>query len=147
MNRIKIVVLGRHNAGKTTFLEALCDDVVKIEHRGTTIALDYARLQIDSRDVYLFTTPGQERFEFIRQVVMQGLHGAILLVDATEGFGEYERRIVEELKSKKVPFVVAVNKQDLKRLEIDGTIPVVAKKGSGVRQVLERLIEIITYTQ
>ncbi len=108
-----MVVLGRHNAGKTTFLERLLGNVVKVEHEGDTISMDYGRLRIEEITLHFFGTPGQERFEVVRDVVMQGMKAAILIIDSTKGISSFEISLIRKLKKSKIPFVLALNKQDL----------------------------------
>lgn len=108
-----MVVLGRHNAGKTTFLERLLGNVVKVEHEGDTISMDYGRLRIEEITLHFFGTPRQERFEVVRDVVMQGMKAAILIIDSTKGISSFEISLIRKLKKSKIPFVLALNKQDL----------------------------------
>ncbi len=87
--RLKIVVFGSFNAGKSSFIQALDPKSRHIEAASnegpTTVAFDFGRLTVRDRAVYLFGTPGQERFEFVRQVLSRGMDGAIIMVDATKG--------------------------------------------------------------
>ncbi|MCX6687680.1 MAG: GTP-binding protein, partial [Methanoregula sp.] len=57
-----------------------------------------------------FGTPGQERFEFAREVIARGMDGAILLTDATSPVDEFTRHLHDSLAQEKIPFVVMVNK-------------------------------------
>jgi signal recognition particle receptor subunit beta len=72
-DRLKIIVFGAFGAGKTTLIKTLDPQSKHIEAPcaggTTTIALDYGKVGIGSRQVYLFGTPGQERFEFAREVI------------------------------------------------------------------------------
>ena len=64
-DRLKIVVFGSFNAGKSSFIQALDPHSRHIEASSdegpTTVALDFGRLKVNGRAVYLFGTPGQER--------------------------------------------------------------------------------------
>ncbi len=92
-DRLKLVVFGAFGAGKTTLIKTLDPSSKHIEARcaggTTTIALDFGRVDVNGRQVYLFGTPGQERFEFAREVIGRGMDGAILLIDATGPYDEF----------------------------------------------------------
>src|SRR5512136_3436530 len=85
--KIKIVVFGAYNAGKSSFIRALDPFSRHIEAENadgsTTVAMDFGRVRIGELSIFLFGTPGQERFEFARKVLSRGMDGAIIIVDAT----------------------------------------------------------------
>ena len=77
--------------------------------------------------------PGQERFEFAREIIATGMDGAILLIDATASLDDFTRHLSDSLHTAGVPFVVFLNK-----CEIAGADPFgfAGKFGSsGIRQV------------
>ena len=113
--KYKIVIFGAFGAGKSTLIQTLDPQAKHIEadcpvKYSTTIALDYGRVQFGERRVYLYGTPGQERFEFAREIIAKGMDGAVLLVDAGSPVDEFTRHLYESLISAKVPFVVFLNK-------------------------------------
>lgn len=114
--RLKIVVFGSFGAGKSTLIKTL-DPVSKhIEANcaggTTTVALDFGRLQEDGCHIHIYGTPGQERFEFAREIIATGMDGAVLLVDATSPMDEFTRHLSDSLHSANVPFMVFLNKCD-----------------------------------
>jgi small GTP-binding protein len=113
-DKLKIVVFGAFGAGKTTLIRTLDPSSKHVEAEGvggsTTIALDFGKVEIDGRHVYLFGTPGQERFEFAREVISRGMDGAILLTDATSPVDDFTRHLFDSLTGAGIPFVVMVNK-------------------------------------
>ncbi len=115
-DRLKLVVFGAFGAGKTTLIKTLDPQSTHIEAPcaggTTTIALDYGKVDIGGRHVYLFGTPGQERFEFAREVIGRGMDGAILLVDATLPYDEFVAHLYCSLQEAKIPFLVMLNKCD-----------------------------------
>lgn len=127
MRTYKLVVSGPVGAGKTTFIQALSEIPVvetdewaseEIGKEKTTVALDFGLLRLDGVPVYLFGTPGQERFDFVWDVLVEGALGLVLLV-AGDRPGDFPkaRRILEYLTSRHpVPFVVGVTRQDLPRV-------------------------------
>jgi len=114
--KYKIVVFGAFGAGKTTLIQTLDPQAKHIEADcaggTTTIALDYGRVQIGEKRVYLYGTPGQERFEFAREIIGKGMDGAILLVDATSPVDEFVEHLHAAITGEKIPFVVFINKCD-----------------------------------
>lgn len=147
----KIVIFGSYNSGKTTTLENICEKKAKVEYKGTTVALDYGNIIINGEKIHIFGTPGQERFEFMREILSNGLNGAILVVDNSKGVTRAEEVILENLINKNIPYVIFANKQDLNPgfpefediNEDVPVIPTVALKGKGINEGLNLLLEII----
>jgi len=126
MQSVKMVVTGPFNAGKTEFIRSVSEiDVVSTERRissqaeqvkdATTVAMDFGRISIDDNLVlYLFGTPGQKRFDFMWEILSEGMLGFVVMVDSTrpETFRE-ARSILETFHNyAPTPYVVAANKQD-----------------------------------
>jgi len=113
-DKLKIVVFGAFGAGKTTLIQTLDPNSKHVEADcaggSTTIALDFGRIVVNGRHVYLFGTPGQERFEFAREIIGKGMDGAILLVDATSQIDDFTQHLYDSLSDEKIPFVVMINK-------------------------------------
>lgn len=113
-DRLKIVVFGAFGAGKTTLIKTLDPASQHIEAPcsggSTTIALDFGRVDIGDRMVYLYGTPGQERFEFAREIIGRGMDGAILLLDATCPFNEFVAHLYDSLAGSGIPFITVLNK-------------------------------------
>ncbi|NIV36864.1 MAG: GTP-binding protein, partial [Anaerolineae bacterium] len=82
----------------------------------TTVAMDFGRITVDDDLVlYLFGTPGQKRFDFMWEILSEGMLGFVVLVDSVrpETFRE-ARRILDIFRSyANTPYVVAANKQDM----------------------------------
>jgi uncharacterized protein len=126
MQTVKMVVTGPFNAGKTEFIRSVSEiDVVSTERRisseaekikdTTTVAMDFGRITIDENLVlYLFGTPGQRRFDFMWEILSEGMLGFVVMIDSTrpETFRE-ARTILETFRAyAPTPYVVAANKQD-----------------------------------
>jgi len=116
MDKLKIVVFGSYNAGKSTFIRSLDPESRHIEadneNGSTTVALDYGRVVVGDKKVYLFGTPGQERFEFVRQILARGTDGAVVMVDSTAEIDDMTLYLCEWLTDRDIPFVVMLNKCD-----------------------------------
>ncbi len=128
MQTVKMVVTGPFNSGKTEFIRSISEiDVVSTERKisslpervkdTTTVAMDFGRITVDEDLVlYLFGTPGQKRFDFMWEILSDGMLGFVVMVDSTrpETFRE-ARYILETFRAySPTPYVVAANKQDLK---------------------------------
>jgi len=126
MQTVKMVVTGPFNAGKTEFIRSVSEiDVVSTERKitseaerikqSTTVAMDFGRITVDEDLVlYLFGTPGQKRFDFMWEILSEGMLGFIVMLDSTrpETFRE-ARSILETFRAyAPTPYVVAANKQD-----------------------------------
>ncbi len=127
MQTVKIVVTGPFSAGKTQFIQTISEiDVVATERKissaeerikdQTTVAMDFGRITVDEDLVlYMFGTPGQRRFDFMWEILAEGMLGFVVLLDSVrpETFRE-ARSILDTFRSyAAVPYVVAANKQDL----------------------------------
>lgn len=124
MQSVKVVVTGPFNAGKTTFIKAVSEITVLSTERQisdtsgegageTTVAMDFGRITVsDDVVLYLFGTPGQERFSFMWETLSEGMLGFVLLVDAEDpaSFPDAMSMIRFFRSMSDVPFVVAANK-------------------------------------
>ncbi|MEV8092976.1 ATP/GTP-binding protein [Kitasatospora sp. NPDC085879] len=169
---LKILVAGGFGVGKTTLVGSVSeirplrteeqltaagsgvDDLGGVEQKTTTtVAMDFGRITIrEGLSVYLFGTPGQDRFWFLWDELAQGALGAVVLADTrrlTDCFPA-----VDFFEHRGIPFVVAVNrfagtrdfgpKEVARALDLDDDTPVVAcdarQRASG-KQVLVDLVE------
>jgi len=166
----KLVVTGAFNAGKTTFVNTLSHiDAVntdkttrqKNEARlkpSTTVALDYGRVRLNkSCNVHLFGTPGQARFDFMHELLADGMHGFIFLIDSTDRQSLKQATDLLALFRQRghVPYLLVANKTDChglsgaeirRRLQLpqqQPLVPCVATDKTSVRAVVERLVAMI----
>lgn len=123
---VKMVVTGPYSSGKTQFIRSISEiDVVATERKvsseaekikeSTTVAMDFGRITIDNDLIlYLFGTPGQRRFDFMWEILSEGMLGFVVMVDSSrpETFRE-AKSILEIFRAyAPTPYVVAANKQD-----------------------------------
>ena len=122
-----MVVTGAVNSGKSQFIRAISEiEVVSTERKATddetrrlkketTVAMDFGRIAVaDDIVLHLFGTPGQKRFDFMWEILSEGMLGLVVLVDSTrpDTFRE-TLRIIDFFNSyRAIPYVVAANKQD-----------------------------------
>ncbi len=95
MTQYKIIFSGPVGAGKTTAIQSLSDvppvktdatasDMTKKRKPSTTVAMDYGVMKLeDGETIHLYGTPGQERFDFMWEILTTGGLGLILLLDNT----------------------------------------------------------------
>ena len=169
---VKILVAGGFGVGKTSMVGAVSeirplrteeqltdrsvgvDDVSGVERKTTTtVAMDFGRITIrDGLVLYLFGTPGQDRFWFMWDELALGALGAVVLADTRRLADCFPS--IDYFERRKLPFIVGVNcfdgaiRYDTEEirgaLDLDPKIPVilcdVRKRESG-KQVLITLVE------
>ncbi|MET7329074.1 ATP/GTP-binding protein [Nonomuraea sp. NPDC005650] len=169
---IKILIAGGFGAGKTTMVGAVSetrplrteevltdrgigvDDLTSVEaKRTTTVAMDFGRITLGNDYVlYLFGTPGQERFWFVWDELAEGSLGAVILADTRRLADCFPS--VDYFERRGTPFVVAVNcfegspsfELDEVRLalQLSPSVPIIlcdARKRDSSREVLIALVK------
>src|SRR5438270_9131318 len=170
---VKIVVTGPFAAGKTTLIRTISEipvwstdkgitDETRSRKTDTTVAMAFGRITVD-RDLvlYLFGTPGQDRFDFMWEILGEGMLGYVLLVDASrpDSLDEAMGILDAFRRMARVPFVVGLNRAEgmdeaeeervRKTLDLDPDVPVVpcdATDRESVKSVLLALLYAVVET-
>jgi uncharacterized protein len=171
---VKIVVAGGFGVGKTTLVSAISeirplrteesltqvgigvDDLTGVAGKTTTtVAMDFGRISMGARLVlYLFGTPGQDRFWFMWDDLSYGALGAVVLADTRRLSDCFPS--VDYFERRQLPFIVAVNAfdgaprydtEDVRiALDLDPDVPALlcdARQRSSVKEVLITLVQHI----
>ncbi|WP_229073061.1 ATP/GTP-binding protein [Actinoplanes sp. DH11] len=174
---LKILIAGGFGAGKTTMVGSVseirplqteevltgaegADDVSGVEGKTTTtVTMDFGRITItEDLQLYLFGTPGQDRFWFLWDELSQGALGAVVLADTRRLADCFPS--IDYFEQRGTPFVVAVNCFDTQQrfapdavsraLDLDPGVPVVlfdARDQVAARNVLIELVEYVARRQ
>ncbi|MDT5030043.1 MAG: uncharacterized protein QOC94_214 [Actinoplanes sp.] len=174
---LKILIAGGFGSGKTTMVGSVSeirplqteevltgvdgyDDTSGIAgKRTTTVTMDFGRITItDDLQLYLFGTPGQDRFWFLWDELAQGALGAVVLADTRRLADCFPS--IDYFEQRGTPFVVAVNCFDPvhrfgaeavgNALDLDPDVPVVlfdAREPLAARNVLIELVEYVARRQ
>ncbi|MEV7286535.1 ATP/GTP-binding protein [Streptomyces sp. NPDC093252] len=171
---VKIVIVGGFGVGKTTMVGSVSEirpltteetmtqaGIGVDDNRGsdtktaTTVAMDFGRITVSDRLVlYLFGTPGQERFWFLWNGLFEGALGAVVLIDTRRLEVSFD--VMGRLEERGVPFIVAVNTfpdaphypvEDLRTaLDLAPEIPIVecdARRRASSRDTLMTLMRFL----
>ena len=173
--KYKIIITGPVGSGKTTAINSLTnddafitdvlvsesDEVTSKRKLNTTVAMDFGVVQVGDDTAYVYGTPGQQRFNFMWDILSEGAHGIIILLDNTRNYPfrdlkYYTESFSDLIASKKL--MIGVTRSDesdevplstyqlwLKELNLDAEVAFIdAREKNEVKQLVHTLVANIT---
>ncbi|MEM2974231.1 MAG: GTP-binding protein [Candidatus Micrarchaeia archaeon] len=153
----KILITGPFHSGKSSFIHKVSTRAVSVDRIGTTIALDHGYIDYSGLGADLFGTPGQERFEFMLDILKKDAFGVILIIDSTDpSTFDRAKDMLQHVKREAIPYLIAANKKDIagamspeeirQKMQIPKEIPIIptsALTGEGCLDAVKRLIDLV----
>jgi len=153
----KILITGPFHSGKSSFIHKVSTRAVSVDRIGTTIALDHGYIDYSGLGADLFGTPGQERFEFMLDILKKDAFGVILIADSTDpSTFDRAKEMLQHVRREAIPYVIAANKLDIpgampidemrKKMQIPEDVPIIATSaltGEGCLDSVKKLIDLI----
>ena len=154
---VKIVALGSPGSGKTTLMESIDRSFKSLPNKSskysTATVFDLVIINDDDRSIYIYGMTGSERFDKMRGIVTAGINIGLLVVDSTKSMTDFEKKVLEKLRCKKIPFLIVANKIDLPGASIENIredcgydhliVPISARQGTGVTPLMVMIHEMI----
>jgi uncharacterized protein len=125
MEILRVVITGGVGAGKTSFIRTISEtDAVDTDKRATdetaqfkpqtTVAMDFGTIAILNQSLHLYGTPGQARFDFMRDILIQKAQACMVLADATRPeHMNYAREIIDLINNElQIPYLVGLTHTD-----------------------------------
>lgn len=150
----KILIAGGPGSGKTTLVRTISEFAPITDH---PLAIDFGRITVDrTLRLYLFGMPGQDRYGYAWNQLVEGTLGAVVVVDPRRLADSFP--VVDFFESRDLPFVVAINgfgqlpaasvRSVRAALDLDPDIAVLhidAADGSRVKKLLLELLDTVLY--
>ncbi len=174
--KYKVIIAGPVGAGKTTAINSLTDknslmtdvavsdEVTSKRKSNTTVAMDFGVVKINDDLAYVYGTPGQQRFNFMWEILSEGADGLILLLDNTRNYPYRDLKYFAESFSALIAsqsLIIGVTRSDesdetpieayrqwLGELKLDADVKFIdGRKKEDVEQLVFALIEKIANTR
>ncbi len=165
MNILRILVIGDFASGKTEFIKNVSQqsfstekDITNNNEKNiksqTTVAMDFGKVNMEDTEIHLIGTPGQERFDFMIDILKRNISGIMLIVDSSNIENiKNGAEILKKIKLPEIPVMVGCNKQDLidalplekikdiLNLEEISLVPLIAKDKESSTEFLKSFIK------
>ncbi len=153
----KVVAFGSPGSGKTALMESIDRTFRTLPNMrskfSTAGTFDLVIVNHENGCAHIYGTKGNERFNKVNGIVSVGLNIGLIVVDSTRSMTDFEKSMLEELKTRKIPYLLVANKMDLPAASVENVrkdagsdcyiLPISAKYGTGVDLLMSEIFRMI----
>jgi signal recognition particle receptor subunit beta len=109
LNEIKVAILGKDDGPKAKLIKNMTENARTVNFAGMSSGIDMGFTTVNGRRIYLFGATSEERKRFFEEVLPAGIDLGVVIVDSGKGISGKDKKIIDEIKDKKMQCLVFFN--------------------------------------